>query len=135
MFVEVESRPVRGGQQCVTFPQDAGYSVAGGAFVHNLILGDCEVYPFDGRQTPFHKSHSTEAAGLHDNPCGDLRFYNNLLLGHGNLSRFDGLKLPVAMAGNVFSSAKPSKHETAPIVKPEFDPAVKLVEEAERILP
>ena len=37
--------------------------------------------PFDGRMTPFHKAHSTEVAGLHNNPCGDDRFYNNLFVG------------------------------------------------------
>ena len=30
--------------------------------------------------TPFHKPHSTEVAGLHDNPSGDDRFYNNLFV-------------------------------------------------------
>ena len=36
------------------------------------------------------------------------------------------------MAGNVFlEGAKPSKHEETPDVKPDFDPGIELVEEAE----
>ena len=52
----------------------------GGAYVHNLIAGGMQLNAFDGRLTPFHKAHSTEVAGLHDNPCGDDRFYNNLFV-------------------------------------------------------
>ena len=82
--------------------------------------------------TPFHKAHSTEVAGLHDNPCGDDRFYNNLFVGRGDLSPYDAARLPVWMDGNVFlKGAKPSKHEKDPLVKPEFDPALKLVEKAD----
>ena len=39
--------------------------------------------------------------------------------------------LPVLMDGNVFlKGAKPSQRETTPLVQPDFDPALKLVEEA-----
>jgi alpha-N-arabinofuranosidase len=82
--------------------------------------------------TPFHKAHSTELAGLHDNPCGDDRFYNNLFVQHGNLSPYDAARLPVWMQGNVFlQGAKPSQHENAPLVKPTFDPAIRLVQKAD----
>ena len=41
-------------------------------------------------------------------------------------------RLPVWMDGNVFlKGAKPSKHEKNPLVRPEFDPALKLVEKAD----
>ena len=39
--------------------------------------------------TPFHKAHSTEVAGLHNNPCGDDRYYNNLFVQRGDLSPYD----------------------------------------------
>ena len=58
--------------------------------------------PFDARLTPFHKAHSTELAGMHDNPCGDDRFYNNLFVQRGDLSPYDAARLPVWMDGNVF---------------------------------
>ena len=68
-------------------------------------------------------------AGLHDNPCGDDRYYNNLFVGHGDLGRYDEARLPVWMDGNVFlNGAKPSRHEANPLRKSEFDPALKLLE-------
>ena len=101
----------------------------GGAFAHNLIAGGLHVIPFDGRMTPLHKAHATELAGLHDNPCGDVRYYNNLFVRRGDLSPYDHARLPVWMAGNVFlKGAKPSIQEAAPLVKPECDPGVQLEE-------
>ncbi len=48
------------------------------------------------------------------------------------MSPYDAAKLPVWMQGNVFlGGAKPCKHEKAPLVRPDFDPAVKLVKEAD----
>jgi alpha-N-arabinofuranosidase len=104
----------------------------GGAYVHNLIAGEIHQLAFDGRMTPFHKAHSTEVAGLHDNPCGDDRFYNNLFVQNGDLSQYDTAKLPMWMNGNVFlKGTKPSKHETEPLLKPEFDPKLNLIEKAD----
>jgi alpha-N-arabinofuranosidase len=51
----------------------------GGAYLHNLFCGGVSFVRHDNRQTPFMKPHSTTVAGYHDNPSGDLRFYNNLL--------------------------------------------------------
>ncbi len=82
--------------------------------------------------TPFHKPHSTELAGMHDNPCGDDRFYNNLFVGRPDLSQYDAARLPVWMDGNVFlKGAKPSKHEKDALRVPDFDPAIRLVEKAD----
>jgi alpha-N-arabinofuranosidase len=104
----------------------------GGAYVHNLIAGEINPNGYDDRQTPFHKPHSTEMVGLHDNPCGDDRYYNNVLVGAADLSKYDAPKWPVWMSGNVFlKGAKPSIHEADPLVLPECDPALKLVEAAD----
>jgi alpha-N-arabinofuranosidase len=66
---------------------------------------------------------------MHDNPCGDDRFYNNLFVEHGDLSKYDAARLPVWMEGNVFlQGTKPSTREKAPLRHPDWDPAVKLVE-------
>ena len=107
----------------------------GGAYVHNLIAGRLGLIPFDDRMTPFLKTHSTELMGLHNNPCGDDRYYNNLFVERGEVSpydSFDTTRLPMWMDGNVFlKGAKPSKHEKDPLCKPDFDPVIRLVEKAD----
>jgi alpha-N-arabinofuranosidase len=101
----------------------------GGAYVHNLMAGALRMIPHDARQTPFHKAHSTELAGMHDNPYGDDRYFNNLFVKRGDLSPYDAAPLPVWMDGNVFlGGAKPSKHEKEPLVDPKADPEINLVE-------
>jgi len=103
-----------------------------GAFVHNLFAGVMKPNHYDKRQTPFLKPHSTELGGSHDNPNGDHRYYNNLLAQGGDLSRYDNAILPVWADGNVYlKGAHPCKNEKDPLVKPDFDPAIKLVEEAD----
>jgi alpha-N-arabinofuranosidase len=102
----------------------------GGAYAHNLIAGNMVVNPFDGRLTPFHKAHSTELGGLHDNPNGDVRYYNNLFVDRGDLSSYNKPTLPVWMAGNVFlKGATTCTQEKEPLLKPDFDPTLKLDQE------
>jgi alpha-N-arabinofuranosidase len=104
----------------------------GGAYTHNLCAGAIKRSVFDKRQTPFHKAHSTEVAGYHDNPNGDHRYYNNLFVQGADLSLYDNALLPIWVDGNVFlKGAHPSKNEKDPLVKPDFDPAIRLVEEAD----
>jgi len=104
----------------------------GGAYVHNLFTGAIKLHSYDSRQTPFLKSHSTKVAGYHDNPNGDDRYYNNLFVQGADLSVYDHAPLSMWMGGNVFlNGAKPSKDEKKPLVKPDFDPAIKLVQQAD----
>ena len=127
LFVEVDHGPFLVDNNIFLSPTTLLDVSQGGAYVHNLIAGAIHVHPFDGRMTPFHKAHSTEVAGLHNNPCGDDRFFNNLFVQRGDLSSYDAARLPVWMDGNVFlKGATPSEHEKNPLVKPEFDPALKL---------
>ncbi len=131
VFVEVDHGPFLMDNNLLLSPVSLTSRSQGGAYVHNLFAGAINTVPFDGRQTPFLKVHSTALAGFHDNPRGDDRYYNNLFLGRGDLSQYDDAPLPVRMDGNVFlQGAKPSRHETGPLVKPEFAPALKLVGEA-----
>ena len=105
----------------------------GGAYVHNLITGQVRVLTGEGRHTPYLKAHSTEVAGLHANPSGDERFYNNIFVKTG-LGAYDPAQLPVFMAGNVFlHGAKPSKHEQDPLVLPEVDPEITLVDTSDGV--
>ena len=130
LFFEVDHGPFLVANNILLSPATLLSQSQGGAFVHNLIAGNFHIIPFDARMTPLHKAHSTEVVKLHNNPCGDFRYYNNLLVQRGDVSPFDKAQLlPVWMEGNVFmKGAKPSKHEAAPLLKPEFDPQINLVE-------
>ncbi len=99
----------------------------GGAYAHNLFCGNIDLDQYDERLTPFMKPHATEIAGYHDNPSGDMRFYNNVFAQNGNLSAFDVTRLPVLLNGNVFlKGASPCDHEPDPIIRKEFDPRIEL---------
>lgn len=129
LFVEVNHGPFLVDNNLFLSPTSLLTVSQGGAYVHNLIAGGLNLNPFDGRMTPYHKPHSTELAGMHDNPCGDDRYYNNIFVGRWNASPYNTAKFPVWMQGNVFlKGAKPSTHEAAPLVKADFDPALKVVE-------
>lgn len=129
LFMEVDHGPFLVDNNLFLSPNSMWMNSQGGAFAHNLIAGGLSVTPYDSRLTPFHKPHSTELAGMHDNPSGDMRFYNNLFISHGDLSPYDDPRLPVWMEGNVFlKAAKPSKQEKNPVSSQESDPAIKLVE-------
>lgn len=132
MFVEVNHGPFLVDNNIFLSPYAINNRSQGGAYVHNLFAGTMRIVPQDDRLTPFHVAHSTELQGLHDNPSGDNRYYNNVFVELGDLSQYDKAQLPVWMNGNVFlNGARPSVHESGPIVKPEFDPALKLVEKSD----
>ena len=129
LFVEVDHGPFLIDNNIFLSPASLLTLSQGGAFAHNLMAGSIRVNSYDGRQTPYHKPHSTEIAGMHDNPNGDDRYYNNILVGPADLGQYDNARLPVRMDGNVFlNGAKPSKHEAHPQVEPASDPAIALVE-------
>jgi alpha-N-arabinofuranosidase len=129
LFVEVDHGPFLVDNNIFLSPSTLLSVSQGGAYVHNLMAGSLRMNPYDARQTPFHKAHSTELAGMHDNPYGDDRYVNNLFVQSADLSPYDAAPLPVQMDGNVFlKGAKPSKHEKTPLVDARFDPAIKLIE-------
>jgi alpha-L-arabinofuranosidase len=127
LFCEVDHGPFLVANNLFLSPQSLLVKSQGGAYAHNLFAGKISVDGFDGRQTPFLKAHSTEIAGLHDNPTGDVRYYNNIFVGPASLSSYDNPTLPVWMAGNAFlEGATPCAQEKAPLVKPNYDPALRL---------
>ena len=127
LFTEVDHGPYLVDNNLFLSPTSLRIWSQGGAYVHNLIAGKVEAKSFDARQTPYLKPHSTVLAGLHDNPRGDQRFNNNLLVGRVDLSQFDDSKLPVWMKGNAFlGGARPSRFETNAIVQTNFVPALKI---------
>lgn len=102
----------------------------GTAFAHNLVVGSLNIMP-DGRRTPYHQPHATATLGMRDCPVGDTRWLNNLLGTRANLDAWDkaGAEWPCAMSGNVFTKgARPSKFETAALLKPDHELATRLVE-------
>jgi len=128
LFLEVNHGPFLVDNNVLLSPTAVRNWSEGGAFVHNLIAGDVVLRPVHGRSTPFHKPHSTEVAGLSMTRGGDDRWYNNLFVGHSGLAPYDGAELPVWMDGNVFlQGAEPSKHERAPLVRPQTAPAIELL--------
>ena len=133
MFFEVDHGPIVVDNNLFFSGRTLLDKTQGLAFVHNLVAGAIKPILYDSRQTPFHKAHSTEVVALHDNPCGDARYYNNLFAVPADLTPYDEATLPVWMDGNVFlKEAKPSKHERDPLlVQSQSDPAPQLVEKAD----
>jgi len=102
----------------------------GGAYVHNLFAGRIQLRPELRRETPFHKAHSTEVAGLLNIKGGDDRFYNNLVIQPGGLDGYDKAALPIQAEGNVYyNGAKSWFKETNYIKDAGFNPELKIVEE------
>ena len=106
----------------------------GGAYVHNLFAGRITLRPELRRETPFHKAHSTEVAGLLNINGGDDRFYNNLIIQPGGLDGYDKATLPVQIEGNVYyNGAKPYFKEKNYLEKAEFNPEVQVVEKGDSV--
>ncbi|MCD6395250.1 MAG: right-handed parallel beta-helix repeat-containing protein [Planctomycetes bacterium] len=142
LFVEMNHGPLLVDHNIFLSPISIISRSQGTAYAHNLItgliypnsvgVGNVPVAEVDPRITPYHKAHSTEIAGLHNNPCGDDRWYNNVLVMPADLANYDLAQLPVWMKGNVFlKGARPSRHEADALVKPGFDPLVKLVDKTD----
>jgi len=129
LFMEVDHGPFLVDNNVFLSPRSVLNVSQGGAYVHNLMAGEIRVNAYDARQTPFHKAHSTALAGMHDNPFGDDKFFNNVFAARADLGVYDRAPMPVKMDGNVFlAGAKASKHERAPLVRPDLDPALEIVE-------
>ena len=103
----------------------------GGAYVHNLMCGTMQITA-DSRKTPYLKPHSTEIVGMHDCPIGDVRLYNNLLVAPNGFQEYNAATEPVKAAGNVFlKGAQPSKFDSEALLKPDFNPDIKVIRKAD----
>jgi hypothetical protein len=126
----------------------------GGAYAHNLMIGQIVSRPEPRRSTPYHQAHSTALAGLVNIKGGDNRFYNNILVGGGDLSTgtgkpagkdpqhaagfglgvYDNRELPLQTGGNVYyNGARPYSKETSFVAQAGLDPKVKVVAEGDRV--
>jgi alpha-N-arabinofuranosidase len=127
LFVEVDHGPFVVDNNLFLSKVSQLINSSGGAYAHNLFCGSIQLIQYDARQTPFMEAHSTVIAGLHDNPSGDMRFYNNLLARGGELSAYDEARLPSFFGGNLFlQGAKSCKREEEPLLKPDFDADIQL---------
>ncbi len=119
----------------------------GGAYTYNLFAGRIIAWPND-RNTPYHKAHSTEIAGMATFPGGNARYYNNIFVSrkepvpwpdripkkldnqhYYGLATYDSLGQASFMAGNVFlGQAEPSVFEKDPVTDPRVEPGYKLIE-------
>lgn len=127
LFAEVDHGPYLVDNNLFLSKTSQRLASQGGAYAHNLFCGSIDLEQYDGRLTPFMEPHATEIAGYHDNPSGDMRFYNNLFAQNGDISAFDVTRLPVFLSGNVFlKGTAPCKHELGPLIRKDFDPRIEL---------
>ena len=103
IFLEVDHGPMLLCNNILLSTTSLLMNSSGAAFVHNLFGGKIDVISYDSRLTPYHKPHSTFVDNLHDNPSGDIRFYNNLFVNKGDASQYSKALLPVIFEGNVFT--------------------------------
>ena len=130
LLLEVNHGPFLVDHNLFLSPRSLTDMSEGGAYVQNLFAGRIVPRPELKRETPFHRPHSTEVAGLRDTEGGDDRFYNNIFVAYDGLAPYDKASHPMFIAGNVFlKSAKAGKHEPNPLVNTEFDPSINLIEE------
>jgi hypothetical protein len=148
LFVEVDHGPFLVDNNFFLSPVSLLDMSEGGAFVHNLFAGRIISRPELSRDTPFHKAHSTELAGITNIKGGDNRFYNNIFIGDGQppaamatgkdykavngygLWVYNTREYPLFAAGNVYvRGARPHATEEDPVVLDDVDPQLKLVEE------
>ena len=117
MFVEVNHGPFVIDNNLFLSSVSLNNRSQGTAYAHNLFAGKLVLVDYDKRVTPFHKPHSTEIAGSHDNPSGDVRLLNNVFIDAADLTPYDRPRLPVRSEGNVFvGNAKPTTQEVDPVL-------------------
>jgi hypothetical protein len=128
LFLEVNHGPVMVDNNLFLSPFGILNLSTGTAYVHNLVAGKVR-FGTEERTTPVFKPHSTEKTGISDIPGGDDRYYNNIFAGEG-LEKYEEVKLPVHIHGNVYlNGAKPYSKEMDFVEKESFNPEIKLKEE------
>ena len=133
LFVEVDHGPFLVDNNLFLSKRSLLDMSEGGAYVHNLFAGQIVQRPELSRETPFHPPHSTKVAGLQKIEGGDDRFYNNIFTA-GGLDVYDKATLPMQVEGNIYyHGAKSYSRETNHIVKPDFNPEIKIVEENDSV--
>ncbi len=134
VFFEVDHGPFVVDNNIFLSKKSQHINSQGGVFAHNLFCGGLELNKYDGRMTPFMKPHSTEVAGYHDNPSGDMRYFNNLFAQNGTLAAFAVTRMPNQLDGNVFlKGATPCTLEASSLRDADFDPRAEIVEKTDGV--
>lgn len=133
IFLEVNHGPCVVANNILLSAESVFNASHGTLFAHNLMRDVSPTLPrWLPRKTPYLVPHSTAIAGEFDNRGGDDRFFNNLFLANASLAYYDTkAALPVMMDGNVFlKGTTPANAEIHPLVIPDLDPQVKIIERA-----
>jgi alpha-N-arabinofuranosidase len=123
LFVEVNHGPFLVDNNVFLSGTGLLEACGGGAYAHNLFGGRIRLRAELSRETPFHRPHSTEVAGLSKVVGDDERFHNNLFVGPDGLSVYGEEQGNLQAAGNVYlAGAQPSAHDREAVVVADFDP-------------
>lgn len=140
IFLEVNHGPFLIDNNILASRRSISEQSEGGAYVHNLIVGDIHHYVEHNRYTPYFLPHSTDVAGLSIIPGGDDRFINNIFtadIPEGEkegqrkygLAIYGGAVYPMTVDGNVYyNGALPFDGEECKVVVAGFNPDVKIEE-------
>jgi len=135
IYVEVNHGPFLVDNNILLSPLSIRDWSQGGAYVHNLIVGNIQLRP-QNRETPFQFPHATGIAGLKTTKCGDNRFFNNIFVGgtketkkvKTGLGAYLKAELPMYVEGNVYlNDATAFKNETNRLIL-KYDPNVQFEE-------
>jgi len=131
IFLEVNHGPVLLDHNIMLSEYAMHINSQGAAFAHNLITGRIRIHASDMRKTPWLKAHSTALGGIEPNQGGDDRYYNNLFIGKSvSLVGYNKTGLPGSAEANIFfAGSQPSKYSQSPILLPNINPDVKLIQE------
>jgi alpha-N-arabinofuranosidase len=151
LFVEVNHGPCLIDNNILLSPNAIRDLSQGGAFVHNLFIGSF-IPQTNPRETPFHKDHSTEVAGLKVIKGGDDRYYNNIFMSfngeapwpersgprqEGNffgLGAYNPIDFPLTAEGNVYlDQARAFEAEKNPVVNANFRTHVKIFDKEDGV--
>jgi alpha-N-arabinofuranosidase len=142
IFVEVNHGPFLIDNNLLLSGGSLSDASEGGAYVHNLVAGAINSWPDLGRETPYHPPHTTEVAGMVNVKGGDDRFINNIFVpAHESepsdkfgLGIYDTLEFPLQTGGNVYYlGARPYAREADPLVVPNLDPGITIVEKGNSV--
>lgn len=131
LSLEVNHGPILIDNNLFLSPELAQIKLSQGvSFVHNTIAW--KIWPTgvkDDRRTPYLTPHSTEIAGLHDCPCGNTSYFNNLFL-RADMTPYNECLLPVHLEGNLYlSESRPSQYDLNAQTDSVSNPQIQIIKE------